>query len=302
MSTTILPFRIEDDAGGGRVIRGKLEGPRGFERASPPLPHVVVIHGFKGFMDWGFFPDVSRRIAGRGAVAVRFNMSGSGVGEDLETFDEPERFETNTISRELEDLARVRDWVRDAAPSGVDRERAALIGHSRGGGVALLHAAGRRDLAALVAWSAVDDVDRHDPETRRLWRARGHLVVENARTGDRLRLGLDALEDLERNRERFDLVAACRRLAVPALLIHGEADEVVPLAGWRRLAAALDPSLHRTITLPGAGHTFGVAHPFTARAGVSGSDRPGREDDWDRVARASLDWIDAHWPPAAGSL
>ena len=44
----------------------------------------------------------------------------------------------------------------------------------------------------------------------------GVLPVLNARTGQELPLGVEVLEDHERNRERFDVLAACRRLRAPA--------------------------------------------------------------------------------------
>ena len=302
-TTTTRAFRIVDPADPARVIRGRLDGPAGFESARAPLPHVVVIHGFKGFMSWGFFPDLARAIARAGWVAVRFDMSGSGVGEDLESFTEREAFARNTISRELEDLERVRAWIRDEAPAGIDRERSALVGHSRGGGIALLHGAEHRELASIVAWAAIDDVDRFDEATKALWRERGSILIHNARTGDDLPLGLDLLRDVEANRARFDVEAACRRLRVPTLLVHGELDEVVPLAGHARLARALDPDLHASLTIPATGHTFGVGHPPPPmRNGPAESDPTGplrggvrAPDPWAEVRSATLEWIGRHW-------
>ena len=42
---------------------------------APPIggatrPVAVLVHGFKGFMDWGFFPHLSRRLAAAGFVAA----------------------------------------------------------------------------------------------------------------------------------------------------------------------------------------------------------------------------------------
>ena len=34
-----------------------------------PRPAVVVLHGFKGFKDWGFFPPFAERIARAGMTA-----------------------------------------------------------------------------------------------------------------------------------------------------------------------------------------------------------------------------------------
>ena len=44
-----------------------------------PRPAVVIVHGFKGFKDWGMFPVVADRLARAGLTAVSVNLSGSGV-------------------------------------------------------------------------------------------------------------------------------------------------------------------------------------------------------------------------------
>ncbi len=51
-----------------------------------PAPGVLIVHGFKGFKDWGMFPLMAERLAEAGFAACRFNLSGSGIGEDGETF------------------------------------------------------------------------------------------------------------------------------------------------------------------------------------------------------------------------
>ena len=44
-------------------------------------PAVVVLHGFKGFKDWGMFPPLSQRLAQAGFTVVSPNLSGSGVDD-----------------------------------------------------------------------------------------------------------------------------------------------------------------------------------------------------------------------------
>lgn len=277
-------FRLVHPDDTRRVIRGRVDGPRGFAETRAPLPHVILLHGFKGFMDWGFFPETARRIAARGMVAIRFNVSGSGIGEDLATFSDPEAFARNTVSREMEDLETVRAWIRSRASRGIDPGRVALLGHSRGGGIALVHAAERGDCSSVVAWAAVSTFDRFDEETKRSWRERGHLVIHNARTGEDLRLDVGALEDVEKNRSRLDIPAACRRLRIPVLLAHGTADETVSPAAVEEISAALDPGRRRTLLVDGAGHTFGIRHPMLDAT-----------DAWEEVVRASLDFIEKGW-------
>src|SRR5262249_29622499 len=144
-------------------------------------------------------------------------------------------------------------------------DRGALLGHSRGGGIAILHAAEHGEaLRSLVTWAAIDDVDRFDEATKREWRERGHLTIHNARTHQDFELTTDGLDDVERNRARLDIRAACRRLTAPALLVHGSADETVGVEALERLRDAIDPRLVQSIVLEGAGHTFGVTHPMRA--------------------------------------
>jgi dienelactone hydrolase len=277
-------FRLSDPNDPRRVIRGRIDAPRGFEEASEPLPHVIVLHGFKGFMDWGFFPELSRRIAARGMVAVRFNMSGSGIGEDLQSFTELDAFAQNTYSRELEDLERVRAWIDSGSVRGLDARRAALLGHSRGGGVALLHAAERADCGSIVTWAAIPSVDPFDEATKENWRKLGFLIIHNARTHQDLKIDVGALDDIEKNRTRFDIIAACRRLEAPALLVHGSADETVPVDAVRRLYAALEPQRSRMLIIEGASHTFGAVHPMQSVP-----------EAFDRITAATIDMIEEHW-------
>ena len=277
-------FRLTYPHEPARIIRGIADGPRGFASAREPRPHVLVLHGFKGFMNWGFFPEIAHRIAARGMVAVRFNMSGSGIGDDLETFTELEAFARNTYTRELEDLQRVRGWIASGAVRGIDTMRCALVGHSRGGGVALLHAAEHDAVRSIVTWAAISDVDRFDELTKAGWRRQGVITIHNARTKQDMDIALGALDDIEWNRARFDILAACRRIHVPVLLIHGSADETVPVHEAERLFAALDPPTARKLVITGAGHTFGVTHPPR-----------GYTDAFERVAEATLAAIAERW-------
>ena len=73
-----------------------------------PRPAVVVVHGFKGFKDWGMFPPFAERLAQAGLTAVSPNLSGSGV-DDAGEFSLPDRFAHNTFSAELHDLGQVID-------------------------------------------------------------------------------------------------------------------------------------------------------------------------------------------------
>ena len=268
---------------GPRPMRVRVEGPPGTLAGEERRPTVLVLHGFKGFMHWGFFPLLSRRIAEAGYVCVSFNFSGSGIGEDLLNFTDPAAFENDTTSRQLEDVAALREALGGTGFPSVDPERVAILGHSRGGGVALIHAAERGDYRAVVTWAAIDDVDRFGPEAVEMWRAQGFLPIENARTGQVFKLDIAALHDAEQNRERLDILAACRRLRTPTLVIHGTEDASVDYAGAVRIAQALPAGSRELVTLEGAGHTFGAVHPLD-----------GEPADLERALEATLGHLREH--------
>lgn len=286
MPTSQQSFQLADSVEPGRVVRGRVHLPAD---ARGPLPWALVLHGFKGFMSWGFFPLLGERLARAGVAAVGFNTSGSGVGSDLETFSEPEAFRRATLTRQLEDVERVRALARSGELGPLDPARAGIFGHSRGGGVALVHAAEAGDYRAVVTWAALDDFDRWDDATKASWRRAGELTVLNARTGQELPMGLEVLEDLEAHRERFDVLSACRRLRAPVLALHGTADEAVDPASLGRIAAALPDDVgSRARLLEGQGHTFGAVHPL-------GTVPPALEE----ALRESVEWLRAHLTGAA---
>jgi len=246
------PFELVNEREPWRRVRGVVVRPPEGEDAA-----VLCLHGFKGFMNWGFFPELRRRLVREGLGVVAFDTSCNGVGEDLETMSEEDHFARNTWSRELEDVALVRAHVDGLA------RRWGLLGHSRGGGSALLHAAGDGTYRAIVTWAAVAHTARYTPEIAASWREEGHVPVVNARTGQTLRLDVEVLDDMEQNREQLDILGACARLHVPTLLVHGSADETVPVEECHQLQEAFPDGVARSLVIDGSGHTFEAAHPFT---------------------------------------
>jgi pimeloyl-ACP methyl ester carboxylesterase len=240
-----------------------------------PRPAVLVLHGFKGFKDWGMFPPLSERLAKAGFTAVSFNLSGSGV-DDTGDFVFPERFARATFSGDLGDIAKVIEAVATGTLDFVPPLSIGFLGHSRGGGLGVLAAAANPRVAALVTWAAISSVNRYSPEEVAAWRATGKLDIVNSRTGQVLPMYTDALDDAVVHGETsLDIRGAASRIAVPWLIVHGEADAVVPVAEAEALHAAGGRG-SELLVVPDAGHTFGAVHPwkgptpaFTAAADAS---------------------------------
>lgn len=243
-----MQFTLESDE--GLPIRGNLSVP------THPRALVIVIHGFKGFKDWGFFPWMAESFCKHHIAVCRFNMSRSGIGENPETFERLDLFADDTYTVQLADLRKVVSYVREHSSLPLF-----LLGHSRGGGVALLAAREVPMLRGVITWSAIARVDRGwDEPTTAKWRRDGFLEVVNTRTQQTMRVSTRVLDDVEANRERLDILAAAKRLDVPLLAIHGARDESVPLSDLHDIAgAASDASV---MSISTASHTYNAIHPL----------------------------------------
>jgi pimeloyl-ACP methyl ester carboxylesterase len=243
-----MRFELKSDE--GLEIHGELTMPH------HPRGLVIVVHGFKGFMDWGFFPWLAEHFTTHELAVCRFNMSRCGVGGRGDEFDRLDLFAGDTYSVQLADLRTIGAYCRAHFPS----LPTFLLGHSRGGGVALLGAQDVHDLCGVITWSAISTVDRWDAATRQQWRRDGHMDVVNARTKQVMRASTRILDDVESNAERLDIGAAVKRLTVPLLVVHGARDESVPVDEARAIASrAVDVS---TLILGSAGHTYNAIHPL----------------------------------------
>jgi len=139
------------------------------------------------------------------------------------------------------------DWARREHPE----RPVAAAGWSLGAAVAVSLAARRPDevagLIALSPWASL------------------HELARRFFPGPLVRLALT---------DRYDTEAAAPGVEVPALVVHGARDQIIPSPHGRRVASALaGPVEHRE--LPDAGHNDLLAHPevwqeiarFVARIG-----------------------------------
>lgn len=246
----------------GDNLTADLRYPAG----SKELPIVIFVHGFKGFKDWGGFPYIFEKIASKGFFVVSFNFSYNGVGEvenEQSEFTRLELFAQNTFSRELDDLGSVIDYLFENKDAyGYNTGSIALIGHSRGGGIAVLKAGEDKRVTKLVALAAVSDFNRYSEAQKSRWKDKGYFEVMNARTKQVMRLNYTLYEDLEQNSERLNIEKAMERADIPALIIHGTVDLSVDYSNAEALYAHSNKNKTKLVILEKTGHTFGVVHPY----------------------------------------
>ena len=104
-------------------------------------PLVLWLHGFKGFSDWGPFPSACRAMAQAGFAVAQVNFSHNGTTpQQPADFVDLEAFSCNTYGMELHDATVALDALLGSRGKelGINAEAAYAVGHSRGGGIALL--------------------------------------------------------------------------------------------------------------------------------------------------------------------
>ncbi|MEL6590820.1 MAG: prolyl oligopeptidase family serine peptidase [Bacteroidota bacterium] len=227
-------------------------------------PCLLYAHGFKAFKDWAFVPYTAVYFVKQGFSFACFNFSHNGIGPDGESFTELEAFSQNTFSRELAETKEIIHLLAHTDFFGRYLSKPiGMLGHSRGGGIALLAGQQSRDIKAVSSWAAVSKFNRYAKAQKEQWRKQGYLEVKNSRTGQVLRLGRKLLDDVEKNhRKHLNIQQAVREMKKPLLLIHGAKDETVPYFEGEELNIFSDPRLSQFSLIPDGTHTFGTKHPF----------------------------------------
>lgn len=228
-------------------------------------PVVIFIHGFKGFKDWGHWNLIADQIAKAGYCVVKFNLSHNGTTPDHPMdFVDLDAFSNNTYSIELDDVKTVLDHLSSDANkiTHLDLSKIYLIGHSRGGGLALIKANEDNRVSGVVTWASVSDyATRWSDEAKEQWKKDGVYFVYNGRTKQNMPLKYTLIEDFLNNRSRLDIKKAVAQLNAPILHIHGSEDPTVKVDEAHKMAEWNEKS--ELVVIENADHIFNGKHPFT---------------------------------------
>lgn len=231
------------------------------------FPIILFLHGFKGFKNWGAFPDACEHIARKGFCVVSFNLSKNGVGKSMLEFDEPELFRKQTLSSDLDDVGSVIEHLKTGKLTSdqvtMNTDIIGMVGHSRGGHTAVAAAAEYPGIYCLVTWSAVSDYNkRWSDEMINDWATQGFTDIVNSRTGQILPLDKIVYDDAIEHADRLMAIKRVKELHIPVLFAAGKDDEAVPYSESKKLFRACPSEEKELLLIEDAGHTFGTSHPF----------------------------------------
>lgn len=268
----------------------QIRGTYFFKSNPENLPCVFIVHGFKGFKDWGYVPFFAEELADNGFFVITFNFSHNGIGENPFEFTEFEKFANNTISLEVDELGELIEFYNSGG-FGFDgsKNSIGMIGHSRGGAIALIQTNEsikndvNRNLKALALWGTIATFERYTKHQIELWKKQGYIEVVNSRTNQVMRLNRILLDDYELNRDRFDLLNCISKVSLPILIIHGDQDLTVPMKEAHQLYEASNKDVTEIVIINGAGHTFNIVHPYA-----------GSNPQFEQVKARTIDFLIKH--------
>ncbi|HOI67151.1 MAG TPA: alpha/beta fold hydrolase, partial [Thiomonas arsenitoxydans] len=197
---------------------------------------LVVMHGWGG--NAANFLPVARHLQQAGYSLLLLDARCHGESDD-DSFASLPRF--------AEDIEAGMAWLVGIA--GIERDALAVIGHSVGGGAALLVASRRREIRGVISLSAF----AHPAAMMRRWLDAKHIPYWP--------LGAYVLRYVQRViGYRFDDIAPIHTIArvrCPVLLVHGRDDAMVPLAEARAIRAAAGHADVDLLELVGNHEEFG---------------------------------------------
>ena len=231
-------------------------------------PILIFCHGYKGFKDWGAWNMMAKTFADAGFFFIKFNFShNGGTIEQPIDFPDLEAFGNNNYTKELDDLESVLDWVCDhkSFKNEANTNEIYLIGHSRGGGIVLIKAQEDNRVKKVITLASICDFGKRTATVGNLdeWKKEGVKYVVNGRTKQQMPHYYQFYEDFMQNQERLNIQKATENLAIPHLILHGDADTSVSINEAENLKRWNPKATYKSIE--NADHVFNTSHPWTKK-------------------------------------
>lgn len=249
------PYRAEHvkvPATGGHQLAATLTMPQG---ATGRVPAVVTISGSGGQdrdeyipLVPGFRPfrQVADTLGRRGIAVLRFDDR--GIGESGGSFV------GSTSADFAEDVRSLVRWLR--ARPDIDPDRIFLLGHSEGGLIAPMVAAGDARLAGIVLMAGPAQKGRDVLRYQQRFAVAGDSSLRTQAQRDSAMRVIEAQTDTLGMRDKWmgfffthDPLATARRVKVPVLIAQGATDRQVTADQAETLAAALRAGGNRDVTV-----------------------------------------------------
>lgn len=226
-------------------------------------PIIIFCHGYKGFKDWGAWDLVANSFANHGFFFMKFNFShNGGTIKNPIDFPDLEAFAEGNFSKEISDIGHVIDHLESDDSSSYDIDKINIIGHSRGGGMAIIRASIDPRIKSISTWAGIAEIERRFPKDELLekWKSDDIRYVLNGRTNQKMPHYYSFYLDYIHNKSLLNIESATKKLTIPQLIINGTLDKAVK-PEEAQLIQKWNPAAILHI-INKCGHTFGTKHPW----------------------------------------
>ena len=237
-----------------------------FNENGTQKPLVIFCHGYKGFKDWGAWDLVASSFSENNHFFVKFNFShNGGTVENPIDFPDLNAFAENNYTKELDDLDEMLNHLLSEEfkhKNEIDTTNVTLIGHSRGGGIAIIKTNEDERISRLITWASISDFGERASTTGELeqWRKDGVKYVLNGRTKQKMPHNFQFYEDFKANEKRLHIEPAIKNIKVPVMIIHALEDPSVSYSEAEDLYSWNHDNV--LVTINNSDHVFGSRHPW----------------------------------------
>lgn len=210
-------------------------------------PVIILCHGFATSKDGFTFTRLEKILGGQGISTFRFDFFGHGESEG--------KLEEITASEAVDDILKAVEFLKNKGYVKIG-----LVGSSFGGFASLTAASKTSDLYLLALKSPVSDykgfISSHqNREEIEKWKKRGFMDYASA-DGQKIKINYAFFEDAE----KITGYDAARKIKIPALIVHGDSDEAVPVGQSKKLATLIRSCSLKIIK--GADHRYSKPEDF----------------------------------------
>jgi pimeloyl-ACP methyl ester carboxylesterase len=219
----------------GEKIAGTLHLPK-----RPDGCGVVFGHCFTCSRNTRIIREICNELAARDVLALRFDFSGNGQSEG--------EFSASNYSKQITEMQTAAEVIAEKGA-----RRIGLAGHSMGAVIAVLTAVRTGTVKAVCALAGrLSGLKAtHFFSKKQLKELEDTGRVSFNSRGRSLQLSTEFFADAK----QYDLPETVKSLQTPLLVIHGDADEIIPVQD-AYLAKTLNPEYTELVVIPGADHMF----------------------------------------------
>ena len=201
---------------------------------------VVFGHCFTCSRNTRIIREICNELVAEDILALRFDFSGNGQSEG--------EFSASDYSKQIAEMQTAADVIAEKGARWIG-----LAGHSMGAVIAVLTAARTRTVKAVCALAGrLSGLKAtHFFSKKQLKELEDTGRVSFNSRGRSLQLSTEFFADAK----QYDLPETVKSLQTPLMVIHGDADEIIPVQD-AYLAKTLNPEYTELVVIQGADHMF----------------------------------------------